>query len=83
MDILIARKGILNRDIFRDLFLPDRAVADRTFAAGVETVKACHAAAVIDLVLFHVYAGRLALSTAQSAVPAFLRIDDRLENGKT
>ena len=50
---------------------------NRTILAGVDTVHAHHAAAIVDLMFLGVDAGSLALFPAKSAVAAFLGVNDR------
>ena len=51
----------------------------RSVAAGGYAVHAHHAAAIVNPVVRCVNAGRLAASSAQPAVPAFVGVNDRRE----
>ena len=62
---------------------PGHPVVQCSEPAGIQAVEAVHAAAVVNLMIVNIYAGRLAFMLAGAAVPAFVRIDDRPEEGES
>ena len=58
-------------------------IADRSILAGLYSVHAGNAAAIVDFMLGGVDAGSLALLSAESAVTAFFGIDHRSKDAET
>lgn len=74
---------LVGLEVGNSLFGFPAGIGNCPLAAFVDTVEACDAARIVDRMLLTVYAGPLAIPSAESAAVAFRSINYGLQNRET